>query len=117
MIPFILDGDFLTIASIEQETPVVGKVVAYNQPETGYLIVHRVVGGKDGRFLIKGDNSNERGECWTPSSAIFGCVIAIERDRKRVRFGLGLESVFIALLSRLSLLSRITRRLSGVFKK
>ena len=63
MIPFILDGDFLTIASVEQETPAVGKVVAYNQPETGYLIVHRVVGGKDGRFLIKGDNSNERGEC------------------------------------------------------
>ena len=116
MIPFIRDGDILTIAPTDTIIPAIGKVVAYNQAESQSLIVHRIIGKKGLNFLIRGDNSVERSDCWIHTSELLGCVIVIERNQRRIKFGLGIERYAIALLSRYSLLTKISRRMVRLFK-
>jgi hypothetical protein len=43
MSPFIRDGDVITISRLSGDSPGQGTVVAFSQPKTGKLIVHRVV--------------------------------------------------------------------------
>ena len=117
MVPLIQDGDVLTIAPSSQAPPGIGKVVAFKQAEARSLIVHRVIGRHEGNYLIKGDNSSERSDCWIPEREIIGCVIAVERDKKRINFGLGIERYLIAFLSRVSLLSKISGRVARLVKK
>ena len=56
MHPFIRHGDVITITPLSENLPRYGDVVAFVRPRTFALVVHRVVGKRDGAFLIKGDN-------------------------------------------------------------
>ena len=98
MSPFIQDSDAITVAPLSGAAPHLGDVVAFIRPETGKLVVHRVVGKQDGAFLIQGDNAEET-DGPVPAANVLGRVTRVERDGKRVYLGLGPERYLIALLS------------------
>jgi hypothetical protein len=98
MWPFIKDGDAITVAPLSGGLPGQGSVVTFLRPDTGKLVVHRVVGRRDDIFLIRGDNAEEVD--LIPAANILGRVTKVERDGKRVYLGLGPERHLIASLTR-----------------
>lgn len=99
MSPFIEDGDVLTLTSLAGTSPRCGDVVAFRRPQTGKLIIHRVVEKRGTSYLIRGDNSPE-GDGLVPKANILGYVTKVERDGKKVFLGLGPERFLIAFLIR-----------------
>jgi len=99
MLPFIKDGDTITIAPVSGGMPGLGDVAAFVAPDNGRLVVHRVVGkGKEG-FLLRGDNATQT-DGRVPEENILGRVVRVERNRKETWIGLGRERRLIAFLSR-----------------
>lgn len=116
MMPFIRHKDTLTIAPVSQSTPKIGRVVAFIHPKNKNLLIHRIVDKKHSLFLLKGDNSPLLDDGWIKLSQIIGCITSIERNNRKIRFGLGSERYLIAFFSKRNLLTKITRRLTE-FKK
>ncbi len=104
MAPFIKDGDVLTVVPLQGTSPGLGDVVAFLRPETEKLAIHRVVAGKGHFYCIRGDNSFQV-DGFIPKTSILGGVKRVERNGKRVYWGLGPERFLIALLTRRGLLS------------
>lgn len=98
MAPFIKDGDVLTIAKPSNSYHI-GEVVAFVRPCFKKLVVHRIVGKKKDKFLIKGDNSHEK-DGNIPLNNILGKVIRVERNKRDVFAGIGLGRGLIAFFSR-----------------
>lgn len=105
MMPFIRDGDVLTIAS---GRPRFGDVVAFRSSCQDRLTVHRVVHVSPSGYLIKGDNTTEP-DGRLPGACIIGRVIRVEHCGRRVRVGMGIERVVIAWLSRRGWLMPVVR--------
>lgn len=99
MKPFIRDGDILTVAPLAGRLPEVGEVVAFVQPETGRLAIHRVVSRTPEGWLLRGDNCPES-DGLVPAQNLLGRVTAVERGGRRIRFGLGPERNLIGALNR-----------------
>lgn len=106
MYPFIKDRDYITISPLNSYHPRLGDVVAFIQPKTRKLIVHRIIENKGDYYLIKGDNT-PASDGLIPKANILGYVASVDKDGKLVRFGSGFERVFVALLSRKNLLRPI----------
>ncbi len=107
MVPFIRDGDFLTIAPLETRPHRVGEVVAFLGPpeDKPALVIHRIVGIQGTSFVIQGDGNGCAGEI-VRAENVMGNVVRIERNGGRVRLGLGSERRLIAWLSRTRLIWR-----------
>ena len=103
MSPFIQDSDAITVSPLSGAAPRLGDVVAFLRPDSGKLIVHRVVGKRGDAFLVRGDNAEE-GDGLVPRANILGRVTRVERDGTRVYLGLGPERYLIAFLTRWGLL-------------
>jgi signal peptidase len=101
MHPFIRDGDILTV-SPKPETRL-GDVVAFCHPDTGKLVVHRVLGRAPGGYLLRGDNAPEV-DGLIPPEKILGLVTGVERKGRKVRLGRGPERRLLAWLARRDLL-------------
>lgn len=112
MIPFIRDGDVLTIAPLRDRRARFGEVVAFAGPTRG-LIVHRVVARKPGGYLIRADNSYAP-DGVVPASGIYGAVTRVERRGRRVRLGLGPERALVGVLVRSGMLQPFVTRLRAV---
>ena len=131
MSPFIKDGDVITIAPVRPSqrdphapTPSshppgevpglrtcgIGQVVAFVTPVNQRLVVHRIIGRHESRFLIQGDNLHGLVADMIHRDDILGRVVRIERGRRRVWLGLGPERYAIAVLSRAGLLLPILLR-------
>lgn len=104
MIPFILNGDVITIQPLRGKVPGIGSVVAFERTDPNMLVVHRVVSRNGDTMFIKGDNADECIDRNIPIEKIFGVVSLIERDGRKVRLGIGRERLMIAWLSRMRLL-------------
>ena len=111
MTPFIHDGDFITISPLGKIKPNIGRIVAYKQPDSQNLVVHRIISLFGDSFLVQGDNANTRSTERINNAQILGYVTQVQRDYKPLRFGLGIERYLIAYLSKRGLLTRICRRL------
>lgn len=116
MSPFIKNGDVLTIRPLDGTLPSYGDVIACIHPHTKKTIVHRLVSRRHRRFLVKGDNTHSPGVSLTLND-ILGLVTRIERNGRRIRWGLGPERRLIALFSRrgslrttIAFLHRLLRR-------
>jgi hypothetical protein len=119
MSPFIKDGDTVTIAPIGRRRPVLGDVLAFNHPERGELLVHRVVARKADRYLMKADHGRHP-DGWISPGDVIGLLAAVQRGEQRVWLGLGCEKWLIAQLSRQDLLMPAVRflwRLTPAFLK
>jgi hypothetical protein len=112
MTPFIRNGDVVTVSSLASQAPRLGDVVAFVQPETKLLCLHRVLSAHGDRFFIQGDNLAEKPDGVIPREAILGRVTGIERAGQKVRLGLGPERRLLAFLIRCGGM-RLIRRCAG----
>lgn len=122
MVPFIRDGDVITITPLVGRAPAVGEVVAFRRStpqgaENERLIVHRVVRNTGNGCIILGDNQPpHQPDGPIAREQLLGVVSRIERQEKTVRFGLGPERVVIAILSRSGLLRPSVRIASILYR-
>jgi len=115
MCPFIRNEDVLTVAPLNGASPGLGDVVAFRRPDTGKLVIHRIVGKKGGSYLIKGDNALESDGLVTRAE-IAARVVKVERDGRRVFIGLGPERRGVALLSRRNLHVPLLRFICRIYR-
>jgi len=94
MHPFIRNGDILTVSPPPARGLAIGDVAAVVQPESGKLVIHRVTGLTSASVIVRGDNAPAPEESM-PRSHVVGRVIRIERNGRRVSFGLGPERALI----------------------
>lgn len=98
MSPFIQDGDVVTLAPFE-DAPRIGEVVAFINPASNRLVVHRLVAETGEGFVCKGDNIAAPDGVFTRAQ-ILGRVVRVERDGRAVGGGIGAERAAVAFLSR-----------------
>jgi hypothetical protein len=110
MSPFIKDGDTVTAAPFQGGVPAIGDVVVFLLPDKEKLVIHRVVGKSGDSYRIRGDNVAES-EDLVPEGNVLGQVNGVERDGKKVSFGLGPEKVLIGILAGSGLLLPLLRSL------
>lgn len=131
MSPFIRDGDVITVAPVQpsDRSPHatafssvshggkpgampcgIGQVVAFVSTVSQRLVVHRIIGRHESRFLIQGDSLHGLTADTVRPDEILGRVVRVERGGKRVWLGLGPERHAIAALSRAGLLLPILLR-------
>ena len=115
MLPFVQDGDVISVSPFRDSQPGVGDVVAFMSPQTHRPIVHRVIARQGERYLIQGDNLSGISDGFIPRDDIIGRITRIERGGRDVNIGLGPERRMIALLSRHGLLGPVLRRASRLF--
>ncbi len=109
MHPFIQDGDTVTVSPRSGEEIRAGDVVAFCQPGTGRLVVHRVLTRASGGYLLRGDNALEEDDL-IPPQRVFGLVTRVERRGRKVLVGRGPERRLIAWLARRGLLQPLICR-------
>ncbi len=115
MSPFIKDSDVVTISPVYDASPGFGDVIAFVHPKADKFFIHRVVRKIGGAYLVKGENSLEP-DGLIERKDILGIITRVERDGKKVFFGLGPERFLIALLTRTNLLFPILRPAWRMFR-
>ncbi len=108
MLPFLKDGDMVTISSKCQIEA--GDIALLFDENQNKIQAHRVISREKNYYHLKGDNLNVS-DGFKLGSFLLGRIIKIERKGKKINFGLGPEKIIIAFLSRLNLLPKITRAL------
>lgn len=118
MSPFIQDGDAIMVSPLAGASPGCGDVVAFLRPDSGKLVVHRVVGQQGDAFLVRGDSTAVSIAAYelVPAASILGRVTKVERNGRPVRLGLGPERRLIAVLSRWGLLQSLLRLLRPLLR-
>ncbi|MBN2106767.1 MAG: GNAT family N-acetyltransferase, partial [Deltaproteobacteria bacterium] len=120
MAPCIRDEDLVTIVPLKGSLARVGEVVAFIAPDTGLMIIHRVIARRGEGYVMRGDNASASDGVIAPEN-IIGRVTCVTRRGRPVLFGLGAEGAWIAALHRgdalmrLKTLLRLPRRAAGVF--
>ena len=106
MYPFIKDGDVITVESLpsssegRQRGPRLGDIVAVCHPMTGSLVVHRAIGRRRGKVLVRGDNCTQP-DGLVDLSAVLGRVSRVERGGHFVVLGgRGPERLLVVGLAR-----------------
>jgi signal peptidase I len=115
MYPFIRDGDVITISPISNNRASFGEIVAFINPGTRNLVVHRVIGRSGNFYFIKGDNSSGL-DCIVHKTSILGCVTKIERKGKKGFLDSSLTKYTIAFLSRLRILFPLMNLMRRIFR-
>jgi signal peptidase I len=117
MNPFIRDGDIICVSPIQEKNPSVGEVVAYIQPTSGKLVVHRLVNRSGDNWVILGDNTLKASGEQVPIVNLIGRVTGIKRGGKNIWLGLGPERYLIALFSRTGTLLPLQMRVRQIYKR
>jgi len=98
MAPFIKDGDVIIVSPLKTTSLRTGHIVAYSDPETKKVRVHRVIKIMGNHFMIKGDNASVMDGIISQKN-ILGYVSQLERKGKRIFLGLGIERLLIVFIS------------------
>jgi phage repressor protein C with HTH and peptisase S24 domain len=117
MIPFIRDGDVITVDPITSEPCQLGQVVAFRSTDERCLVVHRIVARTDAGYLIQGDNAMNESDGIIRHEQLLGQVSRVERNGRRIWLGQGPGRVFIAWLSRGGYLAHLRLSLMGLRDK
>jgi hypothetical protein len=88
MAPRLRDGDIAVVEPLGRSRPVRGVLVLFRHPESGLLVVHRLIGRSRRGFLIMGD-ACRRADRDIPPEALLGVVAAVERGGRVLGGGLG----------------------------
>lgn len=119
MSPFIKNQDIVTISSLSKRKPGVGDIAAVSLSQRESIMVHRVIGKKQEKLIIKGDN-NKSIDGVFEQSQILGLVSCVERNKKEVWYGGGNSGKVIAFLSKTGVLNNfilpILRSTKAMFK-
>jgi signal peptidase I len=123
MHPFIRNGDTLTLSPPGSRAPRIGDVFAFCLPDSGRLVIHRIVARRKDGWLTRGDNSRVP-DGIIHDDQLIGRVTAVERGGRVVRWGAGSGGRVIAWLVRANCMAgfrttiRIIRRsASGVLRR
>lgn len=114
MTPFIRDGDVIKVMPLRARAVGMGAVVAFKRPQTGALVVHRVVGVSDEAALIHADNIPQVSDGWVPYEYMLGRVTEIRRNGRGIWLGLGPERYAIAFLTRKGWLNPLRAFVAGL---
>lgn len=79
MYPTIRDGDIITLSPLNGVKLECGDIIAFRHPDTGKLVVHRIITVHPDRFEAKGDNAVDS-DGLTPVSSVVGLITRVERD-------------------------------------
>lgn len=109
MTPFIRDGDTITISPLQDRSPGFGEIIAFENLELDKLVVHRVIGRNNGKYILRGDSITGKSSDIVSPGLLLGHVTGIERNEKKLGLGLGTERYLIALLSRMDLLIPLSK--------
>jgi len=115
MSPFLKDGDVLTISPKRQNFFGKGDVVAYRHQMLNKIVIHRIIGKKNGFYMLKGDNTAGNTDLVCEKD-ILGYVSRVERNGEKAHFGLGPERYLISLLTRFDLLVPLMLPLRKIFR-
>lgn len=102
MRPFVLNNDVLTIYPYLDAHPSIGDIAAFSHPETGKLLIHRII-KKNGHFTFKGDNMLSK-DGSVEQNNILGFVGKVQRGEKEYLFQAGNGSQIIAYLSKYNII-------------
>jgi hypothetical protein len=121
MIPFIQDGDLVTVGPLRPEAVKTGDLVAFPRPEAGMgrVAVHRVVQVLPTGLVVRGDAAFKP-DGVIPFEQVIGSISKVEHEGREVRRGFGPERRLLGLLSRRGLLIPLMaryRRLRAAWKK
>jgi len=83
MSPAIRDGDVITVAPLNNLLPRRGDVLAFRHPERPQLLVHRVLGRKMDKLVMKGD-SCPIADGVIPAENILGLISQVERNGRNL---------------------------------
>lgn len=114
MAPFIKDGDVITVHPLKDRKPGIGDVMAFVNPETNRVVVHRIIAKRSAGFIIQGDSVGNKPDGLIPNENILGKVLEVHREGRNIWLGLGIERYLIAWLSRTGLLSPIYQLLASL---
>ena len=114
IVPFIHSGDRITITPLTLEKLGISKVVAFINPTSCRLMVHRIVGKRGETFLVHGDNESGKPEGWVNRQYILGCVTQVNRNGRRVFLGLGPERALLAFFTRQGWFVTILRKFKAI---
>ena len=106
MSPFIKDGDIITLSGLSAGRIGLGQSIAFRRPCDKKLIIHRLVKihkSPQMKYITKGDNAKEP-DCPISLGDMLAYVKKVERNGKKILFGLGPERKIIAFLSRQNIL-------------
>lgn len=114
MHPYIQDGDVITLSAVKTARGIrVGNIAALVHPESGKLIVHRVIRKTGNEIQTKGDNS-KIADAPVSVNAVVGIVSCVTRGFSNTLVGTGIRDLLASLLSRLGLIpSRLSFFLTG----
>jgi signal peptidase I len=115
MNPFLRDGDVVTVCPRSRVRPRTGDVIAFTHPDSGQLLLHRVISRRKGSYLTQGDNARQT-DGLIDERHVIGTVTEVVRTAERVHFGLGPERLVIAVLLRIGWLSALLRILQWIKK-
>ncbi len=113
MHPFIRDGDVIIVSRPGVFEPHPGDVAAFCHPETGKLVVHRVMARCPGGVVLRGDNVSVA-DGLVPTENVLGLVTGVQRHGRQVRLGRGPERYLIAWLASKNLLQPLIYKISQV---
>lgn len=120
MSPFIKNQDIVTISPLPINRPHTGDIVAASFLQRKSIMVHRVIGTQQDKFIIKGDNNKSRDSLFEQDQ-IIGLVTKVERNGKRVWYGGEWSGKTIAFFSKTSLLNNlilpILRSIKAILKR
>lgn len=108
MLPFIRPGDAVRVRPVGGSTPRIGDVVATRGAPHGNLLVHRVIGRREDRLTIRGDNSPGRDGEYS-ADEILGVVTLVERNGRAVWFGAGRSARLVSWAVRHGNVYRLNR--------
>lgn len=99
MFPFIRDGDIVTVSPLRHFQDIFGQAVAFVHPKSKKIVIHRIIAKSENTYLVKGDTTSAP-DAWIRRGDILGLVTKIERNGKKLSWGLGAERFIIAFLSK-----------------
>lgn len=114
MSPVVKENDIIVISPLRGKKPGCGDVLAFSNSISRSLTVHRVIKKNDGFFCFRGDNSIRPAEV-VSEDRILGRLTRVERNGKKIRWGLGPERLVIGFLNRkrgFAFLVRMARQVS-----
>lgn len=103
MVPFIMNGDVITVGPLPPRGVATGDVIAFRRSNDDKILTHRVVVDLHDCLVTRGDAA-VRPDGMITLDRVIGRVTRVERDGRLVRAGWGPERRLIAMLSRHRLL-------------
>jgi len=101
MMPFIQPDDTVTIVPSQTRLDV-GDIAIFSHSKTKNIYIHRIIGKRGNKFLLKGDN-NFACDGYIALNNIFGMVENVKRGNQDIVFGIKKGQKIVALFSRLNL--------------